>query len=389
MNEYKKKFAEQAGQVNRERQPEQQQMTNGIPNSVLNDVFAGKKHATSEMMGHRQNLAESVQAKMSAAFGMDFSQLKFYRSDAMSGTDMKGMSQGDTVVLSSDVDLNTGEGQAVLGHELSHIHAQATGIGMGHAGLYNNASLEQQADREGILAARGRPIYEQSMSGNPGMSYGLGMKGVEGLTPLSGGISASAGAPMQAKKDGEDDSRAYFMDELNRVIEKGPQSDTHSEPNYWEKQIHGNHKTIRAMMNEEENSKEEKQWLQEQYGALMDELPDLPDNIVRVNRQRALLGEFYKMHNKKNKKDGGSAKPVVSDKPVVSNEPVKTVDELMKAIKRMNQNDEKSVENDGDLLKTGEIGENEIRKILDKKKKREKWLETHENGLGFDPFFDD
>ena len=40
----------------------------------------------------------------------------------MSGTDMKGISQGNKVVLPSDVDLNTGEGQAVAGHELSHIH---------------------------------------------------------------------------------------------------------------------------------------------------------------------------------------------------------------------------------------------------------------------------
>ena len=100
MNEYKKKLAAKAGQQN-SKTPAQQQMTNGIPNSVLNDVFAGKKHATSEMMGHRQNLAEIVKAKMSQAFGMDVSQIQFYRSDAMVGTGMKGMSQGNKVVLSS------------------------------------------------------------------------------------------------------------------------------------------------------------------------------------------------------------------------------------------------------------------------------------------------
>ena len=42
MNEYKKKLAAQtAGKVNTE--SAQPQMTNGIPNSVLNDVFAGGK----------------------------------------------------------------------------------------------------------------------------------------------------------------------------------------------------------------------------------------------------------------------------------------------------------------------------------------------------------
>ena len=172
-----------------------------ILNSVLLSVFEGKTHATSEMMGHRQNLAESVQAKMSQAFGMDVSQIKFYRSDAMSGTDMKGISQGNTVVLSSDVDLNTAEGQAVLGHELSHIHAQSQGIGMGHGGLYHNAALEHQADVEGMRAAHGRPIYQDNMVFSDGMKYSLGMKGVEGLAPMSSGLGATAAAPMQAKKD--------------------------------------------------------------------------------------------------------------------------------------------------------------------------------------------
>ena len=202
MNEYKKKQAAQTVQQNIESSAAPQK-TNGIPNSVLNDVFAGKRRATNEMMGHKENLAPSIAVKMSRAFGMDLTGMQLYRSDKMSGTDMKGMSQGNTVVLSSDIDLNTGEGQAVLGHELSHIRAQSQGIGMGNSGLYNNAALEQQADREGLMAAHGRPIYESGMTENPGLSYGLGMAGVEGLTPLSGGISAGAGAPMQAKKDGD------------------------------------------------------------------------------------------------------------------------------------------------------------------------------------------
>ena len=119
----------------------------------------------------------------------------------MAGTGMHGMAQGNKIVLGSDVNLNTTEGQAVLGHELSHIRAQSQGIGMGHGGLYNNAGLEAQADREGMLAARGRPIYQDNMVFSDGMKYGLGMKGVEGLSPMSPGLGATAAAPMQAKKD--------------------------------------------------------------------------------------------------------------------------------------------------------------------------------------------
>ena len=203
MSEYMKK--KQAVQPTQTKKTEQlnpmPQMTGGIPNSVLTDVFAGKRQADSSMMGHSQNLAPSIAAKMSRAFGMDLTGMQVYRSDAMAGTGMRGMAQGNKVVLSSDVDLNTTAGQAVLGHEISHIHAQSQGTGMGHSGLYENAALEHQADTEGLLAAQGRSIYSDGMDTGVGMSYGLGMQGVEGLTSLSGGMSASAGAPMQAKKD--------------------------------------------------------------------------------------------------------------------------------------------------------------------------------------------
>ena len=197
MQGYEKKITRKNTQQNSE--SVQAKETNGIPNSALQDVFAGKRHADSSMMGHSRNLAPSIAAKMSRAFGMDLTGMQVYQSDAMAGSDMKGMAQGNKVVLSSDVDLNTTAGQAILGHEISHIHAQSQGIGMGNNGLYENAALEQQADTEGLLAAQGRSIYSDgAMDMGIGMSYGLGMQGVEGMTTLGGGMSANAGAPMQA-----------------------------------------------------------------------------------------------------------------------------------------------------------------------------------------------
>ena len=201
MQDYEKKIVQKSAQQNTAAPV--QAKTNGIPNSALADVFAGKAHATSEMMGHQQNLAPSIAAKMSQAFGMDLTGMQVYSSDAMVGSGMQGMAQGNKVVLSSDVDLNTTAGQAILGHEISHIHAQSQGIGMGNSGLYENAALEHQADAEGLMAAQGRSIYSGgAMDMGDGMSYGLGMQGVEGMTSLSGGMGASAGAPMQARKGG-------------------------------------------------------------------------------------------------------------------------------------------------------------------------------------------
>ena len=222
MQDYMKKNAQRGGQQNNA-SPLQAKETNGIPNSVLQDVFAGKRRATSEMMGHSQNLAPSIAAKMSRAFGMDLTGMQVYQSDAMKGTGMRGMAQGNKVVLSSDVNLNTTAGQAVLGHELSHIHAQSQGIGMGHSGLYENAALEHQADTEGLLAAQGRSIYQGGMDTGIGMSYGLGMQGVEGMTAIGGGMSTNAGAPMQAgifKPDNREDANQMVYDYATKLASK-------------------------------------------------------------------------------------------------------------------------------------------------------------------------
>ena len=201
MSEYEK---QSAAKQNEEEQEELQKAQreagiNGIPNSVLLAVLGGRLKPDASMLGTSETLAPSIAAKMSRAFGMDVSGVKVYRSDKMVGTGMQGLAQGNRVILSSDIDLNTLEGQAVLGHELSHIHAQNMGIGMGHVGLLQDASLERQADIEGMRAAQGLSAFQQDgMDMGRGMSYGFGMAGVEGVMPLSGGISASAAAPMQA-----------------------------------------------------------------------------------------------------------------------------------------------------------------------------------------------
>ena len=200
MSEYseKEKQNEREEERKEERSTPEQRIAGRIPNSILQEIFAGTRKADASMLGTSETLAPSIAAKMSRAFGMDVSGVKISRSKDMEGTGMKGLTQGNRVILSPDVDLNTLEGQAILGHELSHVHAQAQGIGMGHVGLLQDASLEHQADVEGMRAARGLSITQDTMDMGMGMNYGFGMAGVEGVQSLTGGISASAAAPMQA-----------------------------------------------------------------------------------------------------------------------------------------------------------------------------------------------
>ena len=196
MKDYEEK--DTAVQEEQAAEQEEKEYVSGIPNSVLLAVLGGKLKPDDSMIGESETLAPSIAAKMSRAFGMDVSSVKVSRSEKMKGTGMKGMAQGNRVILSSDLDLNTLEGQEILGHELSHIHAQAQGIGMGHVGLLQDRALERQADFEGMRAARGLSIWQDTMDMGAGMNYGFGMAGVEGIQPLTGGISASAAAPMQA-----------------------------------------------------------------------------------------------------------------------------------------------------------------------------------------------
>lgn len=74
-------------------------------------------------------------------------------------------------------------GQALLGHELSHVASQARGEVRG-SGLVNDSTLEARADREGPKAARGE-------------SSSMGCGGA--VASLSSASAASAAGPMQAK----------------------------------------------------------------------------------------------------------------------------------------------------------------------------------------------
>ena len=138
---------------------------------------------TAEQLGHRVDLPGAIQAKMEAAFGADFSGVELYESQTVADAGAQAMTMGNKIGFAPGaLDFSSGAGQALLGHELSHVVSQARGEVSGR-GFLDDRALEARADREGALAAAGESVYAGP------------------VTPISTTSTAlSAAGPMQAKK---------------------------------------------------------------------------------------------------------------------------------------------------------------------------------------------
>lgn len=156
-----------------------------MPAPSMDALRAGMARPATEQPGQRVDLPSQIQAKMESAFGMDFSGVRLYRSQAVADGGAQAVTQGSRIAFAPDrLDFFSREGQSLLGHELSHVASQARGEARGQ-GFLQDARLESQADREGAMAAQG-----------------------ESVGPATGTLSAAsavgAAGPMQAKKDKKD-----------------------------------------------------------------------------------------------------------------------------------------------------------------------------------------
>lgn len=146
---------------------------------------------TTAQLGHRVNLPDAMRAKMENAFGADLSAVKLYESQAVGDAGAEAITQGRNIAFApGKLDLSSRGGQALLGHELSHVVSQARGEVRG-SGFLNNSALEARADREGEMAAAGETVYSGPIT-----------------TALSTASAASAAGPMQAKKDKKQQEQA-------------------------------------------------------------------------------------------------------------------------------------------------------------------------------------
>ncbi|MBQ9349279.1 MAG: DUF4157 domain-containing protein [Oscillibacter sp.] len=185
-------------------------MENSIPNSVrLAMLEAGQISPTAADKGHRVDLPEAMRAKMENSFGMDFSAVKLYESAMLGQTGAEAMAQGNEIAFApGKLDFSSMEGQARLGHELSHVASQARGEVHGN-GFLLDSGLEARADREGAMAARGESVY--------GNDYG------GAVAPLSSASPASMDGPMQAKSGDKklDKARKRNNERLEQALRAG------------------------------------------------------------------------------------------------------------------------------------------------------------------------
>lgn len=144
----------------------------------------GTARPTAAEMGRRVDLPDAMRAKMENAFGADLSAVKLYESHRVADAGAEAITQGSSIAFApGKLDLVSSGGQALLGHELSHVVSQQRGEVTG-SGFLSDRALEARADREGALAAAGQQVYAGPVTG-----------------AMSTASAASAAGPMQAKKN--------------------------------------------------------------------------------------------------------------------------------------------------------------------------------------------
>ena len=175
------------------------------------EQLQGGAMPTQEQMGRRVDLPGAIRSKMETSFGMDFSSVELYESPVVGQAGAEAVAMGNRIGFAPGaLDFTSSGGQALLGHELSHVASQARGEVSG-SGFLQNQALEARADREGALAAAGESAYSGPVA------------------PISMGSTAlSAAGPMQAKKPGKKSKSAEGMDPIQKFsgekkLDKSPE----------------------------------------------------------------------------------------------------------------------------------------------------------------------
>ncbi len=121
-------------------------------------LASGAADPTPEQRGRSVDLPGAIRAKMENAFGADLSNLRLYESRAVADAGADAMSRGAEIAFAPGlIDFTGYRGQALLGHEVSHLVSQARGEVTG-SGFLNDPALEARAEAEGAMAAAGEQV---------------------------------------------------------------------------------------------------------------------------------------------------------------------------------------------------------------------------------------
>ena len=94
-----------------------------------------------ENLGHQVDMPVVMREKMEGAFGMDLSGVKLYENRAVGEAGAEAVAQGNKIAFApGKLDFSSIQGQALLGHEISHVASQARGEVKG-SGLVNDSAL--------------------------------------------------------------------------------------------------------------------------------------------------------------------------------------------------------------------------------------------------------
>ncbi len=152
------------------------------PQPSMEALRTGAAVPSRAQMGRRVDLPGAILEKMESAFGADLSAVRLYESQAVDDAGAQAITRGASIAFAPGLlDFSSFGGQALLGHELSHVVSQARGEVPRSGGFLSDGEVETRSDREGAMAAAGQQIAMPSTA----------------LTTVS---AAGAAGPMQASK---------------------------------------------------------------------------------------------------------------------------------------------------------------------------------------------
>lgn len=134
----------------------------------------GKPSSGSETIQQKSAMPQDVQSQMESSFGADFSDVKIHtNSQKASKMGAHAFAQGNNVHFAQGkFDPSSKSGKQLIGHELSHVVQQRSGKVKPNMQMKGGLALntedkhENEADKQGALAAEGKPVQTKMASGS-------------------------------------------------------------------------------------------------------------------------------------------------------------------------------------------------------------------------------